>query len=114
MTRVKRAFVSRKRHKKIINSNKGFTGSHSKLFKVANQEYMKSLSYAYSDRRKKKRNFKSLWVRKINAVTRKFFDTKYNELINKLKKSKIILNKKILANISINDIKTLSKIVNFS
>lgn len=54
MTRVKRAFVSRKRHKKIISSNKGFNGSHSKLFKVANQEYIKSLVYSYSDRRKKK------------------------------------------------------------
>nr|YP_009540843.1 ribosomal protein L20 [Phacus inflexus]AYQ93325.1 ribosomal protein L20 [Phacus inflexus] len=114
MTRVKRAFVSRRRHKKIISSNKGFTGSHSKLFKVANQEYMKSLVYSYSDRRKKKRNFKSLWIRKINAVIREVFDTKYNTLISKLKKSKIILNKKILANISMNDRKTLSKLVNFN
>lgn len=114
MTRVKRAFVSRRRHKKIINSNKGFRGSHSRLFKVANQEYMKSLVYSYSDRRKKKRDFKSLWIKKINAVIRTVFDTKYNELINKLKKSKIILNKKILAKISMNDVKTLSKIVNFS
>lgn len=114
MTRVKRAFVSRRRHKKIISSNKSFTGSHSRLFKVANQEYMKALIYSYSDRRKKKRNFRSLWIKKINATAKKFFNTKYNELRNKLKKSKIILNKKILANISTNDKKTLSKIINFN
>lgn len=114
MTRVKRAFVSRRRHKKIIKSNKGFTGSHSKLFKVANQEYMKSLKYSYSDRKKKKRDFKSLWIKKINVTIREILDIKYCQLMNKLKKSKINLNRKILANISMNDKKTMSKIININ
>lgn len=112
MTRVKRAFVSRKRHKKVIQSNKGFTGSHSKLFKVANQEYMKSLIYSYADRRKKKRDFRSLWIKKINAALKKSSTIKYNHLISKLKKLNIALNKKILANISSNDKKTFLKITN--
>lgn len=114
MTRVKRAFVSRRRHKKILSSNKGFTGSHSRLFKTANQEHMKSLIYSYSGRKKKKKDFKSLWIKKINATIQKLCNIKYYELMNKLKKSKITLNKKILANISMNDKETLSKIVNIN
>lgn len=104
MTRVKRGFVLRKRHKKIIKMNSGFVGSHSKLFKVANQENLKSLSYAYKDRKKKKRNFKSLWIKKINSTI------KYNIFINNLKKNELTLNRKILAKICENDRITIEKI----
>lgn len=109
MTRVKRGFVARKRRKKILKLAKGFIGSHSKLFTAANQQTMKALKYAYSDRRKKKNEFRKLWIQRINSAAR-LNGIKYNKLINKLKMSKIIINKKMLAKIAVCDIKTFGKI----
>jgi large subunit ribosomal protein L20 len=70
MTRVKRAIRTKARHKKILKLAKGYFGHKSKLFKVANQQVMKSLSYAYRDRRNKKREFRKLWITRINAAAR--------------------------------------------
>lgn len=111
MTRVKRGFVAQKRRKKIIKLTKGFQGSHSKLFKTANQQNMKALRYSYFDRRKKKGKFREIWIRRINAASR-LYGISYNKAINVLKKNKISLNKKILSEIIVNDIKTYKKLLN--
>ena len=102
MTRVKRGFVAKRKRKNILSLTKGFVGSHSKLFRTANQQMMKSLRYAFSDRRKKKNKNKSIWITRINALARKL-ETKYNKLINSLKKNIIIINKKMLSEIGKND-----------
>jgi large subunit ribosomal protein L20 len=107
MTRVKRGSVARKRRDKILNLAKGFRGSHSKLFQTSNQQVMKSLKYSYADRRKKKNQFKKLWIQRINAATR-LINLPYSKFIAKLKMSKINLNKKILSKITLIDIKTFS------
>ena len=67
MTRIKRGFVARKRRKKLFSLTKGFVGSHSKLFATSNQQNMKALRYSYFDRRKKKNDFKKIWIQRINC-----------------------------------------------
>nr|YP_009144928.1 ribosomal protein L20 [Euglenaria anabaena]AKJ83375.1 ribosomal protein L20 [Euglenaria anabaena] len=109
MTRVKRGFVAKKRRKKILKLAKGFRGAHSKLFTAANQQTMKALRYAYFDRRKKKNEFRKIWIQRINVAARNN-GIKYNKLINNLKISKVLLNKKILAKITISDNKTFNLI----
>lgn len=110
MTRVKRGFIGKKHHKKILKLNKGFRGSHSRLFETANQQNMKAERYSYFDRRKKKSDFKRIWIQRINGVIRKY-KINYSRLIKKLKESKIILNKKILARLSLKDEKILNKLL---
>lgn len=102
MTRVKRGNVSRKRHKKVLQSTKGFRGAASLLFRTANQQNMKALRYAYSNRRKKKRNFRRLWITRLNAALRSN-GLNYSEFLFFLKNSKIVLNRKVLAQFSICD-----------
>jgi large subunit ribosomal protein L20 len=102
MTRVKRGNVSRKRHKKLLNMVKGFRGSASLLFRTANQQNMKALRYSYANRRKKKRDFRSLWITRVNAAVRRY-GTNYHEFMNYLKKSSIQLNRKMIAQLSICD-----------
>lgn len=110
MTRTKRGFVARKRRNKILNITKGFVGSHSKLFTTANQQSMKALKYAYINRRKKKNNFKSLWIKRISVAAENNMLT-YNKIINKIKKRRILLNKKILSSLIIHDNKTFKKLI---
>ncbi len=110
MTRVKRGNVARKRRKKILKLAKGFRGSHSKLFRTANQQVMKALRNAYRDRRKKKRDFRRLWITRINAAARQQ-GMSYSQLINKLKKSDIQLNRKILAQLAVLDPPTFNKVL---
>lgn len=112
MTRIKRGFVARKRRKKILNMSKGFVGSHSRLFTSANQQVMKSKRYSYFDRRKKKSYFRSLWIKRINAASKKE-NFPYNQVINKMKKEKIILNRKVICEIILKDITTFKKIINY-
>lgn len=102
MSRVKRGNVLRKRHKKILKLAKGFRGSRSKLFTVANQAVMKALKYAYRDRRNKKRDFRRLWVARINAAARQN-GLSYSRLIFGLKRANIDLNRKFLADIAVRD-----------
>ncbi len=97
--RVKRGNVSRQRHKKILKLAKGFRGSRSKLFKVANQAVMKSLKYAYRDRRNKKRDLRRLWIARINAAARQH-GLSYSRFINGIQKAGIQLNRKYLADIA--------------
>lgn len=113
MTLTKRSSIAKKRRKKILKLAKGFKGANSKLFKPTNQTIMHSLKYSYSDRKKKKRIFKSIWIRRINGEARKHF-TSYNKFVFSLKKSAININKKILSEIIINDVITFKKIVSSS
>nr|YP_009632831.1 ribosomal protein L20 [Spermatozopsis similis]AYQ95184.1 ribosomal protein L20 [Spermatozopsis similis] len=102
MTRVKRGNVSRKRHKKLLSMVKGFRGAASLLFRTANQQNMKALRYSYANRRKKKRDFRRLWITRVNAAVRRY-GTNYNEFMSYLKKFSIQLNRKVIAQLSICD-----------
>ncbi|MER3435497.1 MAG: 50S ribosomal protein L20 [Leptolyngbya sp. ERB_1_1] len=110
MARVKRGNVARKRRKKILKLAKGFRGSHSRLFRTANQQVMKALRNAYRDRRKKKRDFRRLWITRINAAARQQ-GISYSQLIGKLKKADILINRKMLAQLAILDPDGFAKIV---
>jgi large subunit ribosomal protein L20 len=110
MTRVKRGNVSRKRHKKVLNLTKGFRGAASLLFRTANQQNMKALRYSYANRRKKKRNFRRLWITRVNAAIRAY-GFNYSEFLYVLKNSNILLNRKILAQFAICDPDTFFKFI---
>lgn len=110
MTRVKRGNVARKRRNKVLKLAKGFRGSHSKLFRTANQQVMKALRNAYRDRRKKKRDFRSLWITRINAAARQQGLT-YSKFAGLLKKANIEINRKMLSQIAILDPQAFTAIV---
>ena len=102
MARVKGAVKTRARRKKILKLAKGYFGAKSKLFRIANQAVMKSLVYAYRDRRTKKRNFRKLWIARINAASR-INGLSYSKFMNGLKKAGINLNRKVLADMAVKD-----------
>jgi large subunit ribosomal protein L20 len=102
MTRVKRGNVSRKKHKKVLTMTKGFRGAASILFRTANQQNMKALRYSYMNRRKKKRDFRRVWIARVNAAVRRY-GMNYSEFVYSIKNSHIKLNRKILAQLSICD-----------
>jgi ribosomal protein L20 len=110
MTRVKRGSIARQYRKKILKFNQGFIGSHSILFRIAKQQNIRSIRYSYSDRKKRKRDFRSLWIKRINASSR-LNNICYSQLINKLQKTKIMLNRKILSQICIQDMKSFNQII---
>ena len=102
MARVKGAMMTRKRRSKILKMAKGYWGSKSKHFKIANQAVMKSLTYAYTGRRLKKRDFRQLWITRINAAC-KLNGMNYSTFMNGLKKAGIAINRKMLAEMAVND-----------
>ena len=102
MARVKKGVNAHKRHKKVLKQAKGYFGHKSKLFKVANQQVMKSLSYAKRDRKAKKRDFRKLWIQRINAACR-LNGMSYSRFMNGLKKANIALDRKVLSDIAISD-----------
>lgn len=102
MARVKGAMRTRARHKKILKLAKGYRGAKSKLYKTANQAVMKSLVYAYRDRKAKKREFRQLWIARINAATRAN-GMSYSKFMNGLKQKGIEINRKMLSEIAIAD-----------
>jgi len=110
MTRVKRGNVARKRRKKILKLAKGFRGSHSTLFRTANQQVMKALRSAYRDRKKRKRDFRRLWITRINAASRQH-GLSYSQLMGNLKKANIQINRKMLAQMAIIDPTSFTKVV---
>ncbi|WP_035991382.1 50S ribosomal protein L20 [Leptolyngbya sp. KIOST-1] len=110
MARVKRGNVARKRRNKVLKLAKGFRGSHSKLFRTANQQVMKALRYAYRDRRNRKRDFRRLWITRINAASR-MHGLSYSQLIGQLKKANIDLNRKMLAQMAVLDPNGFAKVV---
>lgn len=112
MVRIKRGNVARKRRKKILKLAKGFHGSHSRLFRVANQQVMKALKYSYIGRKQKKRRFRRLWITRINAAARQNFNISYSNFISRLKKNNVVLNRKMLAQLAIIDPSTFKQLPN--
>ncbi len=102
MPRIKRGVPARKRHKKILKMAKGYRGSKSKLFRVANQQVMKSGNYAYIHRKLKKRDFRKLWISRINAAAR-INGTNYSKMIYGLKMAGVDINRKMLSEMAILD-----------
>lgn len=108
--RVKRGIATRKRHKKILQYAKGYVSSKSKLYKSANQAVMKALKYAYKHRRQKKRDFRRLWIARINAACRQH-GVSYSRFINALKKANVNLNRKIISDLAIKDKNVFKQLV---
>lgn len=110
MARVKGAMKTRARHKKILKLAKGYRGAKSKLYRTANQAVMKSLSYAYRDRKAKKREFRQLWIARISAAAR-MNGISYSKFMNGLKTQGIEINRKMLAEIAVSDPETFKSLV---
>jgi large subunit ribosomal protein L20 len=110
MARVKRGVTTKKRHKKILDLAKGYRGRAKSCFRVAIEKVEKALQYAYRDRRNKKRDFRALWIQRINAAVRAEGLT-YSKFISQLKKAKITLDRKQLSEIAIHDQVAFKKIV---
>lgn len=102
MPRVKRGVVARRRHKKILKQAKGYYGARSRVFRVAKQAVIKAGQYAYRDRRQRKRQFRALWITRINAAARAN-GLNYSRFIAGLKKANIALDRKVLADIAVHD-----------
>ena len=102
MARVKRGVTARRRHKKILSKAKGYYGARSRVFRVAKQAVTKAGQYAYRDRRQRKRQFRALWITRINAQSRVHGMT-YSRLINGLKKADIALDRRVLADLAVHD-----------
>ncbi|GAA0397257.1 50S ribosomal protein L20 [Cocleimonas flava] len=103
MARVKRGVTARAKHKKVLKKAKGYYGARSRVYRVANQAVTKAGQYAYRDRRQKKRQFRSLWIVRINAAAR-MFDMSYSVFMNGLKKAEIEVDRKMLADLAVHDI----------
>ena len=110
MARVKGAMMTRKRRKKTLKLAKGYFGAKSKLFKMAKQQVMKSGNYAFAGRKMKKRNFRSLWITRISAACR-MNGMNYSTFMNGLNKSGVVLNRKMLSEIAINDAAAFTALV---
>jgi len=110
MARVKGGTVTRKRRKRVLKLAKGYYGSKHTLFKTAKQQVMKSGQYAYRDRRQRKREFRKLWISRINAAAR-LHDISYSKLMHGLKVAGIDVNRKMLSELAIHDEKAFSQIV---
>ena len=102
MARVKRGVIARRRHNKVLKAAKGYYGARSKVFRVAKQAVIKAGQYAYRDRRTKKRQFRRLWIARINAAAR-MNDMTYSRFINGLNKAGIAVDRKVLADIAVHD-----------
>lgn len=110
MARVKRGVNAKKRHKKVLKQAKGYFGAKGKLFRTANQAVMKSLNYAYIGRKQRKRDFRKLWIARINAAAR-MNGMSYSKFINGLKKANIEVNRKMLSEMAIHDAEGFAKLV---
>lgn len=110
MARIKRGVSTRRRHKKIMKLAKGYHGSRSKTFRVANQAVMRAWQYAYAHRRLRKRDFRKLWIARINAACRQN-EMSYSTFIHGLKVAGIEINRKMLADLAINDEKAFADLV---
>ncbi|ABI62402.1 50S ribosomal protein L20 [Granulibacter bethesdensis] len=110
MARVKRGVTTHARHKKVLKASKGFFGRSSTNYRIALERLEKSLQYAYRDRRVKKRDFRALWIQRINAAVREHGMT-YSVFINGLKKAEIDMDRKVLAAIAFDDAAAFAEIV---
>ncbi len=102
MARVKRGVIARRRHKKVLKQAKGYYGARSRVFRVAKQAVIKAGQYAYRDRRQRKRQFRALWIARINAGAR-INGLSYSRFINGLKKASIEIDRKVLADLAVNE-----------
>jgi large subunit ribosomal protein L20 len=102
MPRIKRGVTARARHKKVLKQAKGYSGARSRVYRVAKQAVIKAGQYAYRDRRQRKRQFRRLWITRINAAAREH-GLSYSRLIDGLSKSDIQLDRKVLAEMAVND-----------
>ena len=109
MARVKRGVQAHRRHKKILARAKGYYGARSRVYRVAFQAVIKAGQYAYRDRRQKKRQFRALWIARINAAVRSL-DMTYSKFINGLKKANIEIDRKVLADMAVHDMAAFSAI----
>jgi len=107
MARVKRGVTARARHKKVMQKAKGYYGARSRVFRVAKQAVTKAGQYAYRDRRQRKRQFRALWIARINAAAREC-GMSYSRLINGLQKAAVDVDRKVLADIAVHDSKAFS------
>ena len=110
MPRVTKSVTAKAKHKKVLSSTKGHYGARSRLYKTAKQSNIKALQYAFRDRKNRKREFRALWIARINAGSRAL-GVSYSVLINGLSKSNILLDRKVLSDLAINDASTFEKIV---
>jgi len=113
MARVKRGVTKHRRHKKILKLARGYRGAKSKLFRPANEQVIKSLAYAYAHRRARKRDFRKLWIARINAAAR-MNGISYSRMMNGLKKAGVNVNRKMLADLAVNDAKAFAEMVNIA
>ena len=109
MPRVKRGVTARASHKKVLEAAKGFRGRRGNVFRVANEAVMKAGQYAYRDRRQKKRQFRQLWITRINAAARGLGLT-YSQFMNGLKKAEIMIDRKVLADMAVFDMAAFAKV----
>ncbi|MBE3093038.1 MAG: 50S ribosomal protein L20 [Chloroflexi bacterium] len=109
MVRVKRGLIKRRKHKKVLKEARGYYGSKSRSYKIAKEQLLKSMSYAYRDRKNNKRNFRRLWITRINAAAR-INGISYNEFINGLKKASVDINRKILSELAVSDSNAFQKL----
>lgn len=110
MARVKGGVTAKKRHKRVLKQAKGYYGAKSKLYRPANQAVMKSLDYAYSGRKQRKRDFRKLWISRINAAAR-LNGMNYSTFISGLKKANIEINRKVLSEMAIQDPEGFTKLI---
>ncbi|MGB9867898.1 MAG: 50S ribosomal protein L20 [Bacillota bacterium] len=110
MPRVKTGTITKRRHRKILKLAKGYYGRKSKAFRIANEQVLHALAYARRDRRQRKREFRRLWIVRINAAAREQGIT-YSRLINGLKKAGVAINRKMLAELAVNDKESFDKLV---
>ena len=109
MTRIKRGVVAKHKHKKVLKQAKGYYGARSRVYRVAKQAVIKAATYAYRDRKTRKRDFRSLWIVRISAAA-KDFGLSYSRLIDGLNKAKMLINRKMLAELAVYDIETFGAI----
>jgi large subunit ribosomal protein L20 len=109
MARVKGGFVVRRKHKKVLKLAKGYFGSKHRIFKTAKEQVMKSMVYAYRDRRQTKRNFRRLWIVRINAAAR-LNGLSYSKLVYGLKLAGVEVNRKMLADLAVNDLNAFNSL----
>ncbi|MCG3170414.1 MAG: 50S ribosomal protein L20 [Pseudomonadales bacterium] len=110
MPRIKRGVVARRRHKKILERAKGYYGARSRVYRVAKQAVIKAGQYAYRDRRQRKRQFRALWITRINAASRANGLT-YSRLIDGLRKAQVVLDRRVLADLAVHDKQAFASIV---
>lgn len=110
MSRVKRGVTARARHKKVLKRAKGHYGARSRVYRVAKQSVIKAGQYAYRDRRQRKRQFRALWITRINAAAREL-GMSYSRLINALQKASIQIDRKVLADLAVHDKAAFAAIV---